>query len=72
MSYSILRVKDVIKKTGIQRTNLYRQVKAKTFPAPISLGAKAIGWIESEVDTWIESRMDARCQEVDAEANLSI
>ncbi|KAF3999192.1 helix-turn-helix transcriptional regulator [Glaciimonas immobilis] len=69
MSYSILRVKDVIAKTGIKRTNLYRQVKAKTFPAPINLGAKAIGWIENEVDAWIESRMDARCQEVDTEAN---
>jgi len=72
MTHAVLRMKEVIAKTGMQRTNLYRQVKAKTFPQPISLGAKAVGWVESEVDAWIETRMKARNQGAGADASRSI
>jgi len=60
MSHIILRTKDVLAKTGIKRTNLHNQVKAGTFPSPIALGGHAVGWIESEVDAWIEQRMKMR------------
>jgi prophage regulatory protein len=53
----ILRLKAVIERTGISRSNIYSQIKAGTFPAPISLGARAIGFINHEIDAWIESRV---------------
>lgn len=57
---TIIRRKEVSAKTGLPRSSLYDRVKAGTFPAPIRLGAgaKATGWIEAEVNTWIEEQIN--------------
>lgn len=56
----ILRLKDVIEKTGLARSTIYKYVDAGTFPKPISLGGRSVGWIDSEVDEWILSAVDER------------
>jgi prophage regulatory protein len=56
-SNRILRLPGVKEKTGKGKTAIYDAVKAGTFPAPIKLGRRASGWLESEIDDWI-----ARCQ----------
>lgn len=56
----VLRLPEVITKTGLSRTTLYTMSKAGQFPESISLGGKAMGWIEAEIDAWIEERMAAR------------
>lgn len=55
----ILRLPQVQDKTGYKHTAIYEMVKAGSFPAPISLGARAVGWIESEIDEWIDRRIEA-------------
>ncbi len=50
----ILKVKDVAKDTGLSRPEIYRRVKLKEFPQPIKIGARAIGWVESEVQKYIK------------------
>lgn len=57
MSYSILRLPEVIKKTSISRSTIYERVKNNTFPQPISLGERSIGFVEAEIDSWIESKI---------------
>lgn len=54
---TILRRKQVEARTGLARSTIYDRVKAGTFPAPISLGEKAVGWIESEIDAWLNARI---------------
>ena len=54
----ILRRKQVEARTGLARSTIYQHVRAGTFPAPISLGAKSVGWIEAEVNAWLEARID--------------
>lgn len=54
---SILRRKQVEARTGLARSTIYDRIKAGTFPAPISLGEKAVGWIESEIDAWLNARI---------------
>lgn len=54
----ILRRKQVEGRTGLSRSTIYERIKAGTFPAPISLGAKAVGWIESEIDTWLSDQVE--------------
>ncbi len=66
MGHRILRLPEVIKKTGLRRTYLYQLTKAGQFPQSVSLGAKAMGWVEEEIDTWIEQRMRARQSAPDA------
>lgn len=50
----ILRIQEVIKKTGLSRSNLYDMVRKGEFPAPLKLGERASGWLVSEVEAWIE------------------
>lgn len=54
---SILRRPQVEARTGLARSTIYDRIKAGTFPAPISLGEKAVGWIESEIDAWLNARI---------------
>jgi prophage regulatory protein len=57
MEYQILRLKDVVSKTGLSRSTIYERIKNNEFPQPLGLGARAIGFIQSEVDDWIEARI---------------
>jgi prophage regulatory protein len=55
MATAIIRLPEVIRFTGLSRTNIYRRIAAGTFPAPVALGPRAVGWRESDVIEWIES-----------------
>lgn len=56
----IIRLNEVINRTGLGKTSLYKFIKAKTFPQPIALGERAVGWVEAEVDQWITARVNER------------
>lgn len=49
----ILRIKQVQIRTGLSRSTIYLKVSKFEFPAPISLSARAVGWLESDIDQWI-------------------
>ena len=51
----ILRLPDVKECTGLSRSTIYLRVAQKTFPAPLSLGARAVGWKKSDVLAWLEA-----------------
>ena len=55
----ILRIPEVVEITGLSRTTIWRRVKSGDFPAPVRLGSlatRSIGWRESQIREWIESR----------------
>ena len=54
----ILRLSDVKERTGLSRSTIYLNIKDGIFPKPISLGARCVGWLESEIDTWIHERIE--------------
>ena len=56
----IIRLNEVINRTGLGKTSLYKFIKAKTFPQPIALGERDVGWVEAEVDQWITARINER------------
>ena len=56
MSSIIQRLPHVKERTGLGRSSIYSGVKAGSFPRPVSLGARAVGWLESDITAWIESR----------------
>ncbi|MCX5748077.1 MAG: AlpA family phage regulatory protein [Proteobacteria bacterium] len=56
-SLSILRLPEVKAKTRLCRSTIYAQVADGLFPPGFSLGARAVGWIESEVDAVLAARM---------------
>jgi prophage regulatory protein len=64
---TILRRKQVEARTGLSRSTIYAKLRRNpkrpadfdpTFPRPISVGAKAVGWIESELDTWLIAQIN--------------
>ena len=57
--YCILRRKQVEVRTGLSRSTIYARINAGTFPAPVSLGPRAVGWIEGEVQRWLSDRIEA-------------
>jgi prophage regulatory protein len=53
---TILRLPTVKERTGLSRSSIYAFVARGTFPAPVSLGARAVGWNSEAVDAWEEGR----------------
>ena len=59
MRVRILRLPEVQRRTGLSRSTIYVRLDQGLFPRPVSLGARAVGWIDSEVDEWIRERIVA-------------
>lgn len=51
--FTLLRIKEVSKRTGMSRSSIYEKVKQGKFPKPIKLGPKSSAWIEQELDKHI-------------------
>lgn len=62
MTTLILKLPQVRQATGLSRSSIYAFVKKGTFPKPIKLGEKAVGWIEGEVSAWVAARASLRDQ----------
>ena len=64
---TILRRRQVEARTGLSRSSIYARISPNpnrpgdydpTFPKPVSLGAKAVGWVEAEVDAWLSAQVE--------------
>ena len=53
---TIIRLKEVVKRIGLSRSTLYVFMQADKFPRPLQLGARAIGWLEKDIDDWLAHR----------------
>jgi prophage regulatory protein len=56
----IIRLKEVIDSTGLARSTIYKYIAEGTFPKPVSLGDRCVGWVDSEVHDWILARIEER------------
>ena len=62
---NILRRGRVQERTGLSRSTIYDRIKDGTFPKPIQLGPRSVGWVESEIEDWLIECVQNR----DAEQN---
>ena len=58
MSETIIRLPAVKARIGLSRSTIYQLVAQRTFPSQIALGARSVGWLESEVDQWLAARVE--------------
>jgi prophage regulatory protein len=58
MANTILRLPAVKVRTGLSRSTIYLQMSQGAFPQPISLGPRAVGWIDRDIDHWLQSRIE--------------
>jgi prophage regulatory protein len=56
----LLRFPDLSDRVGLRHSAIYDAIRKGTFPKPVSLGRKAVAWLESEVDAWINARIAER------------
>ncbi|MHB1949350.1 MAG: helix-turn-helix transcriptional regulator [Gammaproteobacteria bacterium] len=57
MAQKILRLPTVREITGLARSTIYLKISEGHFPSPISLGKRSVGWLESEINNWIEQQI---------------
>lgn len=72
----ILRRIQVEAWTGLSRSTIYARIKSGTFPAPIALGGRAVGWDSRAIEQWIDERVAAgeaewRARRADSQENKS-
>lgn len=61
----ILRLPDVQATTGYSISSIYAHIKQGTFPTPVKLGPRAVGWLKSDVQAWLDARMLASGKQPD-------
>ena len=60
----VLKVKEVAEEINVSVPQVYKLVSIGRFPKPIKLGERGSGWLITEIDAWLQSRVDARDEEV--------
>lgn len=58
MANAVLRLPLVKSRTGLSRSTIYLRIAEGSFPKPVSLGARAVGWLESDIEQWLTSRVE--------------
>ncbi len=65
----LIRLPEVKSRTGLSRSTIYLRIKEGKFPAPISLGMRAVGWLEFDIQQWLDDRIKiSRPDHIDAKA----
>jgi prophage regulatory protein len=57
---AILRCKQVEREVGLSRSTIYQRIKDGTFPAPIRIGERAVGWRAGDIDCFLHDPMSYR------------
>ncbi len=55
---AIIRRKKVQARTGLSCSTIYAAMAAGTFPMPIKIGPRAVGWIEGEITQWLDEQIE--------------
>jgi len=56
----ILRWPELKKRIPLSRSHIYVMMSKGEFPLPINLGPRSVGWVEVEIDEWIQDRLEKR------------
>ncbi|ELA9294494.1 MULTISPECIES: AlpA family transcriptional regulator [Vibrio harveyi group] len=56
----LIRLKEVMHICGLGRSSIYKFMEEGRFPKSVSLGDRAVAWVESEVEEWIEKKLAER------------
>lgn len=66
MSEKFLRLTEVQRRVPYARSTIYLKVSRGEFPQPLNLGARAVGWLESDIEQSIAQRIDKSRERVSA------
>ncbi|MEZ9440288.1 helix-turn-helix transcriptional regulator [Vibrio atlanticus] len=55
-----MRLPEVKEKTGLSKSAIYSKIKEGEFPVSVSIGSRTVAWLESDIDEWLEWRVQIR------------
>ena len=58
MTNRLLRLSEVRTRVPYSRATIYAKIGQGLFPKPVSLGARAVAWLESDIEAWIAARVE--------------
>lgn len=67
ITHRILRLRQVIERTGLCRSTIYELQSQGYYPAKLKLSERAVGWVEFEIDAWLKARADLRRERLPAD-----
>ncbi len=59
MTHVILRLPEVKARTGLSRSSIYLRMANDDFPRSISLGGRAVGWLEADIERWLTLKIES-------------
>ena len=59
MEQHILRLPTVKAITGLSRSTIYLRMSEGAFPRQVNLGSRAVGWLSSEIQQWVDERISS-------------
>lgn len=60
MKNKLLRITSVISKVGLSRSTIYSLCKQGKFPKQVQITERCVGWLESEIDEFLNQRASCR------------
>ncbi|PST95685.1 AlpA family transcriptional regulator [Photobacterium iliopiscarium] len=55
-----IRLKEVMHVTGLGRSSIYNYMAEGRFPKTVSLGGRAVAWVESDIELWMAEKVTVR------------
>ncbi|EAX8476399.1 AlpA family transcriptional regulator [Salmonella enterica] len=59
-SQRFLRLHQVLDKTGLKRSQIYAYMRTDDFPKSVKIGPSSVAWLESEIEEWINQKLNNR------------
>jgi len=57
MTHNIMRLPAVKARTGLSRSTIYLRISDGLFPKPVALGGRAVGWVEADINEWLDQQI---------------
>lgn len=54
---NLIKLTSVISMTGLSKSSIYAMMQKGQFPKNVTIGARAVAWIEAEIQNWIEEKI---------------
>ncbi len=55
-----MRLPEVKEKTGLSKSAIYKKIKEGEFPVSVPIGSRTVAWLESDINDWLEWRVQVR------------
>ena len=60
---TMIRIDEVCRRTGLSKSHIHRLISDAAFPPAVKLSARAVGWVERDVEQWIQRQIEMSNQD---------